>query len=154
MSAFVRLRQRQHNSVDSAIAAVSSSMEVDVGRLPGIGALQGVSANPIEEGLRVAKVGRTTGTTRGRVTAFEVDDVVVSYDLGDIRFDDQIEIEGAGSKSFSDGGDSGSLIVDEDRLAIAQLFAGTDTGGRNGKGLTYASPIQAVLDSLRVNLLY
>lgn len=152
LAAFVRLRQR--NSVDSAIATIAPSMEFDVGRLSGIGTLQGVSANPIEDGLRVAKVGRTTGTTRGRVTAFEVDDVVVSYDLGDLRFDDQIEIEGAGSKAFSDGGDSGSLIVDDDRLAIAQLFAGTDTGGRNGKGLTYASPIQAVLDSLRVNLLY
>jgi hypothetical protein len=116
--------------------------------------LQGVSADPIEDGLRVAKVGRTTGVTRGRVTAFEVDDVTVSYDLGDIRFDGQIEIEGAGSKPFSDGGDSGSLIVDEGRLAIAQLFAGTDSGGRNGKGLTYGSPIKAVLDLLRVDLLY
>lgn len=152
LAAFVRLRQR--NSVDSAIATIAPSIEFDVGRLPGLGSLQGVSGSPIEEGLGVAKAGRTTGLTRGRVTAFEVDDVVVSYDLGDIRFDDQIEIEGADSRSFSDGGDSGSLIVDDDRLAIAQLFAGTDTGGRNGKGLTYASPIQAVLDSLRVNLLY
>jgi hypothetical protein len=83
-----------------------------------------------------------------------VDDVVVDYDLGNVRFDDQIEIEGTGSGPFSDGGDSGSLIVDSRRFALAQLFAGTDSGGRNGMGLTYATPIQTVLDSLKVDLLY
>ena len=63
-----------------------------------------------------------------------------------------IEIEGAGNKSFSDAGDSGSLIVDDEMLAAALLFAGGDHGGSNGKGLTYANPIAAVLKSLKVKL--
>jgi hypothetical protein len=36
---------------------------------------------------------RTTELTRGRATAFELDNVVVGYDLGNFRFDNQIEIE-------------------------------------------------------------
>ena len=36
---------------------------------------------------------------------------------------------------------------------MALLFAGSDTGGRAGLGLTYASPIGAVLDALGVELL-
>lgn len=151
---FVPLRLRGRNHVDSAIAVVSPLIAYDVKRIPGIGVLKGVFSGTIEDGLQVRKAGRTTGVTRGRVTAFEVDDVVVEYDLGNVRFDDQIEIEGSGSEPFSDGGDSGSLIVDSGRFAVAQLFAGTDSGGRNGMGLTYATPIQAVLDSLKVDLLY
>jgi hypothetical protein len=67
-----------------------------------------------------------------------------------LRFDNQIEIEGAEEDGFRDGGDSGSLIVDEGRRAVALLFAGSDIGGTNGKGLTYANPIRAVLDALGV----
>jgi hypothetical protein len=102
----------------------------------------------------VAKIGRTTGVTRGRVTAFELDDVVVAYDIGNVSFDNQIEIEGAGKGPFSDGGDSGSLIVDRAGCAVAQLFAGSETGGRNGRGLTYASPIGTVLRQLKVELIF
>ena len=88
------------------------------------------------------------------MTAFELDNVIVTYDLGDLRFDNQIEVEGAETDAFSDSGDSGSLIVDADRKAVALLFAGGDIGGTNGKGLTYANPIGAVLDALKVDLLY
>jgi hypothetical protein len=59
----------------------------------------------------VHKVGRTTGVRHGRVTAFELDGVAVEHDIGVIAFDNQVEIEGAGNRSFSDAGDSGSLIV-------------------------------------------
>jgi hypothetical protein len=65
-----------------------------------------------------------------------------------------LEIEGAAADAFSAGGDSGSLIVDEDHKAVALLFAGGDVGGANGKGLTYANPIRAVLDALKLELLY
>ena len=99
-------------------------------------------------------MGRTTGTTRGKITAFDLDNVVVEYDLGNLRFDNQIEIEGAGTKSFSDGGDSGSLIVNSERQGVALLFAGTDEGGKNGKGVTYANPLNAVLSVMEVTLVF
>ena len=73
-----------------------------------------MSPTPVDEGTPVAKLGRTTGLTRGRVTAFELDDLVVAYDTGNLSFDQVIEIEGAGTQPFSDGGDSGSLIVNTD----------------------------------------
>ena len=86
------------------------------------------------------------------MTAFEVDNVIVEYDMGLIRFDNQIEIEGAGAGPFSRGGDSGSAIVDENLAAARLLFAGGEVGGSNGQGLTYANPLHAVLDALGVDL--
>jgi hypothetical protein len=71
-----------------------------------------------------------------------------------LKFDNQVEIEGAGSGPFSQGGDSGSLIVDAGHRAVALLFAGGDQGGSNGQGLTYANPIRAVLDALKVDLFF
>jgi hypothetical protein len=150
---FVRLRTSRANLVDAAIARLLPGIDWNARELRDLGKLRGVATEPVDAGARVAKLGRTTGLTRGRVTAFELDDVVAGYDIGNISFDNQIEIEGAGSEPFSDGGDSGALIVDSTRHALGLLFAGSDVGGRNGKGLTYANPIGAVLDALKLELL-
>jgi hypothetical protein len=83
-----------------------------------------------------------------------MDNVIVAYDMGDVKFDNQIEIEGTGDGAFSDGGDSGSLIVDDGMQGVALLFSGSDQGGANGHGLTYANPLRQVLDELKVDLLY
>jgi hypothetical protein len=53
---------------------------------------------------------------------------------------------------FSAAGDSGSLIVGRDRRAVALLFAGSDQGGANGRGLTYANPIHSVLQRMNIEL--
>jgi hypothetical protein len=152
---FVPLRGgNASNAVDAAAAVIDEGIESEIGalyraRIP----LAGIAPEDAEVD-RVEKWGRTTGHTRGRVTAFELDNVVVGYDMGEVRFDGQIEIESAGRGSFSDGGDSGSLIMTEgDRLAVALLFAGSQTGGRGNRGLTYANPIHAVLSSLKTDLL-
>ena len=60
-------------------------------------------------GESVGKIGRTTAVTRGRVTAIELDDVVVGYgdELGELSFDNQIEVESTSPGPFSRGGDSG-----------------------------------------------
>lgn len=151
---FVRLRPAGANLVDAAVAALRPGIDHDPSRLTGIGRLAGLGEPMLDDNQAVAKVGRTTGATRGRVTAFELDNVVVAYDSGNLRFDDQIEIEGAGDAAFSDGGDSGSLIVDADGRGVGLLFAGGDQGGSNGRGLTYANPIATVLDRLKVDLLF
>lgn len=151
---FIRLKRNQTNFVDAAIAQPSSDIRFNKTKLGGFGKLKGMGPDFLDEGTRVRKVGRTTGETKGSVTAFELDNVVVSYDLGNLRFDNQVEIEGAGTRAFSDGGDSGSLIVNEDNLGVALLFAGGDSGGSNGIGLTYANPLKTVLDSLKINLLF
>ncbi len=156
---WVRLKQNAANLVDAAMAAIKSELEYDASRLRalvngGDRKLRGVGPAFVDEGETVYKTGRTTGATEGRVTAFGLDNVIVGYDIGNLRFDDQIEIEGAGDRAFSDGGDSGSLIVNSEMKAIALLFAGGDIGGSNGQGLTYANPIQRVLSDLKATLLF
>ncbi|GAB4087147.1 hypothetical protein GCM10028784_37770 [Myceligenerans cantabricum] len=134
-------------ATDAAIARLDSS-EVDHAYPVGPVAR---TARPYG-GETVEKVGRTTAVTRGRVTAIELDDVIVGYeDLGALSFDDQVEIEGSGGP-FSRGGDSGALVYREDGTAIGLLFAGSESGGQAGKGLTYANPIDVVLEAMEVEL--
>lgn len=158
LGAFVRLRAGQANLVDAAIAEISAGLKFEPTLLKGLVKgkdrhLAGLGPEFLDEGIKVYKVGRTTGATEGRVTAFDMDNVVVHYDLGNIRFNNQVEIEGVGRRAFSDGGDSGSLIVSPDMKAVALLFAGGEVGGSNGLGLTYANPIHKVLEALRATLL-
>ena len=77
----------------------------------------------------------------------------MQYDAGVVRFDDQIEIQGTDGP-FSQGGDSGSLVFTEGdgARAVGLLFAGSDTGGSGGGGLTYINPITVVLGSLDAEL--
>ena len=152
LAGFLKLRRTSANRIDVATATIEAGIEIDATKLAPFGRLRGVGPAFIDEGEEVRKVGRTTGATKGRVTAIEIDHLIVGYDTGDFRFDDQIEIEGHGTKTFSDGGDSGSLIVDPGGRAVALLFAGTPDGGSNDRGLTYANPIHAVLDGLKVDL--
>jgi hypothetical protein len=99
----------------------------------------------VDIGDRVFKFGRTTLFTRGMITAFGLDNLPVNYaPRGQppriYSFDNQIEIVGRPGLPFSRGGDSGSLILDAGRRAVALLFAGSDE-----TGVTYANPIHAVL---------
>lgn len=142
------------NTIDAALAKPDKD-GIDSSRLRVIdkGAdrvLRGVAAVDLEE---VFKVGRTTGPTEGRVTAIEVDNVVVGYEAGDATFDDCLEIESITDEPFSDGGDSGSLIVNREMNGIGLLFAGSDTGGSNGLGVTYANSLLTVLRDMKVQLL-
>ncbi|MFD6179177.1 MULTISPECIES: chymotrypsin family serine protease [unclassified Isoptericola] len=145
----VPLTPGQPATVDAALALLDDGIETDptypVGAVTTTAAAAG--------GEAVAKIGRTTALTQGRVTAIEMDDVVVGYgeELGALSFDNQIEVEGTGG-AFSRGGDSGSLVYREDGVAIGLLFAGSETGGADGTGLTYCNPVDAVLEALGVTL--
>ena len=149
---FVRLSKTKMNEADCAIALVDERVDCLPTKLLGLGKFAGLGS-PVTGGERLAKVGRTTGLTRGRVTAFEVDDVVVDYDTGELGFNNQVEIEGTDNEPFSQGGDSGSMIVNAERCAVALLFAGSDLGGSDGQGLTYANPMQTVLSALKVEVI-
>lgn len=149
----VKLRANQANTVDAAVADLYEEIAFDARQIGNLGQLAGLGdVVDLPKGASVHKVGRTTGQTEGRLTAFDIDNVLVEYDMGVLRFDNQIEIEGAGNSAFSDSGDSGSLIVDGSLRAIGLLFAGGDEGGANDQGLTYANPIATVLDALKVDL--
>ena len=110
LTTFVRLRSTSANEVDCALAVLHEGVPADPTSLGGGGRLSGVVEQVTDEEALVEKIGRTTGHTTGRVTAFELDNVIVRYDTGTLRFDDQIEIEGTADVAFSAGGDSGSLV--------------------------------------------
>ncbi|AKT37784.1 hypothetical protein [Chondromyces crocatus] len=152
---WLRYSQRleaRNNQVDAALASLDSEIDYDI-TYSGYN-LEGVN-DEVELGMYAWKVGRTTGLTEGFVSAFDVDNVIVNYSDHDdepnnLSFDGQIEIKSQPQTTlfFSKGGDSGSLILDEYDHAIGLLFAGSDR-----TGITYANPIQTVLDSFNAELL-
>lgn len=151
---FIALKTRRNNDVDCAVCELDEGIAYEAVTLRGGKDLTGqATADELAGAELVGKIGRTTGFTQGRLTAFELDGVTVRYDVGLLTFDNQVEIEGAGLVAFSDGGDSGSMIfTDAGRRAAALLFAGSDHGGTNGKGLTYANPLGTVMERLKIEL--
>ncbi len=152
LAKFIRFRHGKDNLVDAACAALNDGLEIDLSTLKGLGKLKGLASDEIDIGSIVHKVGRTTGVTRGKVTAIEIDNLVVDYNSGRISFDNQIEIETTGTGAFSRGGDSGSIILNDDLEAVALLFAGSDHGGSSGFGRTFANPVNRVLKDLKVKI--
>lgn len=156
LESFVPLEPAATNFVDAALARLAPGFAADATQLrEAAGPLRGLGPAALRRGMEVAKLGRTTGLTLGRVTAFEMDNVAVDFDapLGAVRFDNQIEIEGSGPAGFSEGGDSGALVWSlAEREAVGLLFSGSEQGGANDQGLTYANPIHAVLAALEADL--
>ncbi|MFL6233707.1 MAG: hypothetical protein ACJ76N_11280 [Thermoanaerobaculia bacterium] len=131
------------NLFDAAIARVLVPGEVDP-RILEIGAVA-FPVMPPALYQAVRKRGRTTLHTLGAILDISAD-VRVRYDTRFAFFEDQIAISGVGG-TFSDGGDSGALIVDAvTRRPVALLFGG-------GIDVTFASPIQPVLDRFGVEIL-
>ncbi len=151
LAAFVQLTPEPGNLVDAAVAALDDGVDADPSAYPD-GPLAGLVArvDDVDPDELVEKLGRTTGHTRGRITAVEVDGVGVQYDEGVVTFDDQVEVEGD-SGEFSAGGDSGSVIWrSRDRAPLGLLFAGSTEGGSAGGGVTFANPLATVLRELGV----
>lgn len=96
--------------------------------------------------LLVKKAGRTTQRTRGRVTGINASLRVGYGTAGAALFRNQIVIQSLTTSPFSQGGDSGSLIVsDTGNNPVGLLFAGSATH-------TIANPIAAVLAALQVTI--
>ena len=111
--------------------------------------LEVTTASP-ESQRAVIKVGRTTGRTAGRITAFDVDNFTVDYSFGTLSFNDLIEIEPVSDRPFARPGDSGSLVLNVEHHPVGLLFVGSLRGGAYNCGLTYATPIDTVLSVLGV----
>ena len=132
-----RLPSGRMNLVDAAVAEPIDESLVSSDIL-GIGRVIGSADASI--GLSVRKSGRTTGLTDGKVTAI---DAVVEVDYGGGRtaiFREQIV-----SDVLSQGGDSGSLVVDSRSRAVGLLFAG-------GPTTTLINPIGAILRALDLSI--
>ncbi len=143
--------------MDAAIASFSD--EVDYFEPWDYGGLGEIKKTPAEDRFgvtRVAKLGLTTGVTRGRVSAFELDGVTLDYGTPDdpaaVTYDDQIEIVGdPPQQAFSAPGDSGSFIIDLDTMKAYALLYG---GGPDDAGIdrTLAHFMPQVLTALDVRL--
>ncbi len=94
----------------------------------------------ISVGTIIQKTGRTTNYTTGRITAINAT-VDVGYGGGRVgRFFDQIV-----TTNLSAGGDSGSLVLTLDNVAVGLLFAGSSVA-------TIANQIENVRSLLRVEV--
>lgn len=112
-------RSLHRNLVDCAIAEVAFH---DIDRsIYWIGPARGWRQRAgVTVGMLVKKTGRTTNFTTGRITAINAT-VDVAYGGGRVaRFSDQII-----TTNMSAGGDSGSLVLTQDDVAVGLLFAGS-----------------------------
>lgn len=133
------------NDIDAAVATLGSGINYRQAYLASRLAAAPQGAAPAQVGDKVHKVGRTTGLTLGTVR--QVGAVVgpVGYGAGPCWFRRTIVIEGHQGATFSDHGDSGSVIVRDDGKVLGLLYAGNGTH-------TFACPIGDVLEALHCQL--
>jgi hypothetical protein len=126
----------QPNAMDAATARLVEGVDFDPS-VPGIGSLAGVA--PVEGTEAVAKIGRTTGLTRGQIVRIEAE-AVIDYEKGPVAFDGVIHVVTEGAL-FTEGGDSGSLVFTDEPSphAVGLHFAGLE----NGRSVI--APLPAVL---------
>lgn len=125
------------NEVDCALARPLDP-NLFTGEILGIGQVSGT--RPPALGMKIRKTGRTTGYTEGTIQLLNAT-VNVAYGARTARFTGQVI-----ATAMSQGGDSGSLIVDGvENKAVGLLFAGSNLS-------TIFTPIDRVLDVLQVTL--
>ena len=128
------------NRFDAAIANVTNGQIIQLGSM--FGMIKAGQPNPNnaplydpgrvvspEPDMRVMKMGRTTGFTRGRITATNVQGVEVNYGTPQFPriavFRGVTVIVGDGGNPFSLPGDSGSVVLEEATgHPVALLYAG------------------------------
>ncbi len=131
-----QINEPGNNTVDCALARPTTPDLVNPDIL-NIGIPIGVGTATL--GTPLQKSGRTTGYTTDQITQI---DVTVSVDYGGkvATYRNQL-MAGA----MSQGGDSGSAVLDMQKRVVGLLFAGSNT-------TTIMNPIQLVLDALQVQL--
>jgi len=129
--------QAVDNLVDAAIARPLNPADIK-DEILNIGPIQGTVQG--ELGMAIKQSGRTTGFTTGEIQQIDVT-ANVEYGAGQIAlFTDQL-LAGA----MSQGGDSGSAVLDDDNRLTGLLFAGSDT-------TTIINRIENVFSALGISL--
>ena len=130
------LRQSETGNVIDAALAKPLRPEKLNPQILDVGPVKGIAE--AEVGMAVTKSGRTTGVTHGTVKAVSA---TVQVEMGDGEqavFSDQII-----ATPMSQGGDSGSLVLDKKGRAVGLLFAGSDK-------TTVFNKIQNVMEQLDI----
>jgi hypothetical protein len=129
--------QAEDNLVDAAIATPLDPADVK-DEILNIGPIQGTVEG--ELGMAIKKSGRTTGFTTGEIQQVDVT-ANVQFGAGQMAlFTDQL-LAGA----MSQGGDSGSAVLDDNNRLTGLLFAGSDT-------TTIINRIENVFSALGISL--
>ena len=105
---------------------------------------------PLSANLRVKKVGRTTGLRAGTVLGEMVVPFYIPYKSNKFQsivyFSGVWAVQGDGGNTFSEPGDSGSLVVTLDgKQAVGVVFAG-------GNNVSYVLPIGKILALFNMTL--
>jgi hypothetical protein len=134
------------NKVDCALAEPLESRLEDIKKgIKGLGLPKGI-IKP-KRGMKVTKVGRTTGRTTGEVLDVNFRTTINYPGVGFVGFIDQVLCT-----RYTDGGDSGSLVIDkESGKAVGLHFSGSPPEGES-VGSSIFNPIQDVLKALGVKL--
>jgi hypothetical protein len=144
LSNFVPLAPNQSNKVDCALAEILDVGAVAAAILPDVGQLSGADPIDATDSMHVEKTGRATGYTTGAVYDVSAS-VPIEYGLGLLTFADQVLIHG-GTGPFSNGGDSGALVVDQASGRATGLLIG------GSPQFAIANHIEDVLQALNVTL--
>jgi hypothetical protein len=134
------------NHVDCALAEPLESRIADIKEgIKGLGLPKGTIK--AKRGMKVTKVGRTTGKTTGRVVDVNFRTTINYAGVGPVGFLDQVLCT-----RYTEGGDSGSLVIDKETgKAVGLHFSGSSpTDGNPGSSIF--NPIQQVLEALDVKL--
>jgi hypothetical protein len=130
--------QAAKNTMDAALADPLDDNLIEDAILE-VGVIRGAKEGRL--GMPVRKSGRTTEFTEGTITVLDAV-VQVSYGSQTAQFENQIV-----TTPMSQGGDSGSLLVDRDTPeAVGLLFAGSEQ-------VTIHSPIQPILNTFGAEFL-
>lgn len=131
------IKPESENLVDCAIAEPLNTNNVR-NEILNIGEITQTAEGAL--GMAVKKMGRTTGLTEGTILQVDVT-AQVSYGSGKTAtFVDQLMADG-----MSQGGDSGSAVVNSDNKLVGLLFAGSTS-------TTIINRIQNVFSALNVTL--
>jgi hypothetical protein len=142
--AYAELLHGVPNIVDCAIAQVTNPSLVSNSILH-IGPPSGTVTPSM--GMSVHKFGRSSGYTVGSISMIGAN-VRMEYDTDIFMFRNQIIIKSATTAPFSEGGDSGALLVERGTQRAVGLLIGRNSDGTSG----VANPITAVLQRLNVTL--
>lgn len=150
-------------TIDAAIAAISPGVATTTDEVNGLflnlsNHIAGVT-DPVG-GMKVFKVGRTTGLTDGKIVDSNAP-VVINYDppIGSKAFTKTMMIQctkisgcccctcsvADGSREFSDHGDSGSVVLSDKRMAVGLIMGG-------GGGESFACRMTEVESGMNITI--
>lgn len=139
---YAKVSFSKSNLVDAAIARVTGSRVRS--RVPVIGLPRGINED-IQKDDNVQIYGRTSSHRRGRIT--NVGKLIkVPWKRSDGTFANVTLKNQVKCTRYSDNGDSGSVVFDDQDCIIGLHFAHTETA-------SYFTPIRAVLDALDVRVI-